>query len=144
LNPAEELEYIDLLLVAADALSDMRCEPALRSFEPADMPALFITDQEAEHQRALDNAKRDGTGLWGDVLDSFGHTNATRKLVLNSANESVRLLARVADHAVQAAAVRSLYITARLSAGEPLRRGDAQIMNEALQALIHSALPGNQ
>jgi molecular chaperone HtpG len=144
LDPAEELEYIELLLVAAAALQDMRCEPALRSFEPSDMPALFVTDQEAEHQRARDNAKRDAEGLWGDVVGSFGHTNATRKLVLNSANESVQLLARVADRAVQAAAIRSLYITARLSAGEPLRRSDAQVMNEALQALIHSALPGNQ
>ncbi|MDR2620027.1 MAG: hypothetical protein LBC29_02725, partial [Propionibacteriaceae bacterium] len=143
LAPAEELDYIDLLLVAAEALQEMRCEPSLRAFEPSDMPALFVTDQDAEHQNALDNAKRDASGVWGDMLSSFGHTNATRKLVLNSANESVQLLAKVADKGVQAAAVRSLYVTARLSAGEPLRRTDAQVMNDALQSLIRRALPEN-
>jgi molecular chaperone HtpG len=111
----------------------------LRYFEPNEIPSLFVTDAESEHQRSLEDAQAEVDNLWSQVLGGFAHSHNRRHLVLNAGNEAVRALASVTDEDVAKAATNSLYVTSRLSAGEPLRHKEAQLLNESLTALLRSA-----
>jgi len=136
LEPEEELDCLDYLLAAGNSLQELDCELLLRHFEPAALPALFITDPDIEHQRALRQTRDDVGGLWGGLLDDFSEASNKRRLVLNYDNPAVQALVAATDAEVQDAGTKSLYITAQLLAGEPLRPNDARLMNEALSALL--------
>ncbi|MCL2782684.1 MAG: HSP90 family protein [Propionibacteriaceae bacterium] len=136
LEPAEELSCLDYLLAASPPLRELDCDLLMRRFEPNELPALFMTDSNIEHQRALRQTRDDVGGLWGGLLDDFTHEERRRRLVLNFDNSAVQALVACADEDVQTAGTRSLYVTARLLAGEPLRPRDAHMMNDALSALL--------
>lgn len=64
-----------------------------------------------------------------------------RRLVLNDTNPTVRrLLAGAARPEVFAAGLRSMYVTAVLLAGEPLRAQDAATMTAAMTVLLDAGL----
>ena len=136
LTPDEELSCLDYLLVASPPMRELDCDLAMRRFEPNALPALFITDPDIEHQRSLRAAKDDIGGLWGDLLSDFERDEQARRLVLNFDNSTVQALVACQDPQVQTAGTQSLYVTARLLAGEPLRPGDAHLMNDALRTLV--------
>ncbi|MDR1798491.1 MAG: HSP90 family protein [Bifidobacteriaceae bacterium] len=140
LEPQEELDFLDLLLAAPTALDGLDCEAVVRRFEPSELPAMFVTDTEIEHQRALDQTRQAADNIWADVLGEFAQATASRRLVLNASNQTVRALAAVADGEVYQAGTRSLYVTAQLLAGEPLRAQEADLMNDALGTLLRRAV----
>ena len=142
LTPEEELSCLDFLLAGAEPARDLGCELWLRRFEPDALPALFLTDADIEHQRSLERTRDDVGGLWGGLLDDFAKPTAQRRLVLNYDNDTVQTLATSNDQQVQTAGIQSLYVTAQLLAGEPLRPKDARVMNEALSTLLHRATKG--
>ena len=60
---------------------------------------------------------------------------------MNDANPTVRrLLAADPADPVLAAGVRSMYVTAVLLAGEPLRAREAELMNDAMSVLLEAGL----
>ncbi|MDR1825730.1 MAG: HSP90 family protein [Bifidobacteriaceae bacterium] len=140
LQPQEELEFLDLLLAAPEALAGLDCEAVVRRFEPNELPAMFVTDTEIEHQRALEQTREETDGVWASVLGEFAQETTNRRLVLNAANATVRALAAAGDGEVYQAGTRSLYVTAQLLAGEPLRAKDADLMNNALGTLLRRAV----
>lgn len=136
LTPEEELACLDYLLAASPPMRDLECELTMRRFEPEALPALFITDSDAEHQRSLRQTRDQLDGLWSGLLEDFEHAGQARRLVLNFDNSTVKALVACDDPDVQTAGTQSLYVTARLLAGEPLRPVDAHLMNDALGALL--------
>jgi molecular chaperone HtpG len=102
----------------------------------------LIDDADIEHQRALRRARDEVDNLWGGLLDDFAKPATLRRLVLNHDNPTVRTLVASDDDAVRRAGVQSLYVTAQLMAGEPLRPRDAAVMNEALDTLLRRAAGG--
>ena len=139
LVPADELSCLDFLLAAADPVRELGCELAVRSFSPEALPALLLTDADVEHQRSLRRTRDEVGGLWGGLLDDFAEPAASRRLVLNFDNSTVRALVAATDPEVRTAGVRSLYIAAQLLAGEPLRGREADVMNDALGTLLRRA-----
>jgi len=142
LTPEEELKCLDFLLAADEPASELNCEVWLRRFEPEALPAMLITDSDIEHQRSLARTRDESNGVWGGVLDDFAKPGAKRRLVLNYDNHTVQTLATGGDAEVHKAGVQTLYITAQLLAGEPLRPRDSKVMNEALDTLLHRAVGG--
>ncbi|MCL2489231.1 MAG: HSP90 family protein [Propionibacteriaceae bacterium] len=142
LTPEEELKCLDFLLESGEPASELDCEIWLRRFEPEALPAMLITDSDIEHQRSLQRTRDESTGVWGGVLDDFAKPSAKRRLVLNYDNQTVQTLATGGDAEVHKAGIQTLYVTAQLLAGEPLRPRDAKVMNEALAMLLHRAVGG--
>jgi len=140
LTPDEELTCLDFLLTASEPAHELECELWLRRFEPDALPALFLTDPDIEHQRSLTHTRDEIGGLWGGLLDDFSKPGSQRRLVLNYDNPTVQTLATTADPQVQKAGVQSLYVTAQLMAGDPLRPNDARVMNDALSTLLRRAV----
>jgi len=139
LAPADELSCLDFLLAASEPVRELGCELTVRSYSPAALPALLLTDADVEHQRALRRAQDEVDGLWGGLLDDFAEPHAERRLVLNFDNSTVQALVSTTDPEVRTAGVRSLYVAAQLLAGEPLRGREAEVMNESLATLLRRA-----
>jgi molecular chaperone HtpG len=142
LEPSEELECLDFLLATAGSVRELGCELVMRRFSPSGLPSLIIADADVEHQRALRRTRDEVGGLWGGLLDDFAQSEPARRLVLNYDNSSVRALVTATDNDVRVAGVRSLYVTAQLLSGEPLRPRDADVMNDALETLLRRASGG--
>lgn len=143
LEPLRELEVLDALDAARDAVAELDVELQVRVFEPAQLPAVLLQDRDAEHRREVRRTVDEAADLWGGVLAGLtgAQAPASRRLVLNDANPTVRRLLAAAPHdPVLAAGVRSLYVSAVLLAGEPLRVREARVMNESLGALLDAGL----
>jgi molecular chaperone HtpG len=140
--PERELATLDAVRAAGDVLRPLDCEPQLRTFEPADLPAVLLHDRDGEHQRDLRAAMAAADDVWSDVLAGFAAPAAARQLVLNDANPLVRDLLGAPPGEVAAAGLRSLYVSALLLAGEPLRARDAELMSGSLAVLLRAGLAG--
>jgi len=140
--PGRELALLDTLRAATAAVRDLDVEVVVRRFAPEDLPAVLLDDRDDEHRRGVAAAVDAADDLWGGVLAGFATEPApARRLVLNDASTTVRrLLAGAHRPDVFAAGLRSLYVTAVLLAGEPLRGRDATTMTDAMTVLLEAGL----
>ena len=143
LPPERELALLDVLTTATAAVRDLDVEVVARRFAPDDLPAVLLDDRDDEHRRGVAAAVEAADDLWGGLLAGVTqHAPAPeRRLVLNDASPTVRrLLAGAHRPDVFAAGVRSMYVTAMLLAGEPLRGRDAATMTDAMTVLLDAGL----
>ncbi|WP_309133617.1 HSP90 family protein [Cellulomonas sp.] len=143
-EPQRELELLDAVDAATSAVRDLDCEVVVRRFAPTDLPAVLLQDRDDEHRRDVARTVEAADDLWGGVLAGLTAGSApapARRLVLNDTNPTVRrLLAGAARPEVFAAGLRSMYVTAVLLAGEPLRAQDAATMTAAMTVLLDAGL----
>lgn len=146
LEPQRELEVLDQVRAARDVVRDLDCDLVVRRFAPAQVPAMLLEDRDGRHASDVRRTVAEADDLWGGVLAGLAEDVAepARRLVLNDDNPTVRrLLTAAPDAPLLAAGVRSLYVTALLLAGEPLRVREAELMNDAMAALLDAGLaPG--
>ncbi|WP_322746798.1 HSP90 family protein [Cellulomonas sp. S1-8] len=143
LEPHRELEVLDQVQAARRVVLPLDCDLVVRRFAPEQVPAMLLEDRDARHRDDVLRAVSEADDLWGGVLAGFaGEGDAPgRRLVLNDDNPTVRrLLTAAPDAPVLAAGVRSLYVTAVLLAGEPLRVREAELMNDAMGVLLDAGL----
>jgi molecular chaperone HtpG len=140
--PERELATLDAVRAADRVLRPLDTEVVLRTFEPAELPAVLLHDRDADHQRDLRAAVAEADDVWSDVLAGFAEPAAARQLVLNDASPVVRDLLAAPVGEVAQAGVRSLYVSALLLAGEPLRARESELMTGALGVLLRAGLGG--
>lgn len=139
-SPERELATLDAVRAGGEVLRPLDCDLLLRTFEPPDLPAVLLHDRDGEHQRDLRDALAGADDVWGDVLAGFAAPAAARQLVLNDASPVVRDLLDAPPGDVSAAGLRSLYVSALLLAGEPLRARESELMTGALAVLLRAGL----
>lgn len=139
-DPAAELAWLDALTHFTSLLTDEATEVTVRRFEPNVLPAVLLHDRDSDHQRDLMRAA-EVSDTWGAALTAFSRPSAARQLVLNAANPMVQRLLSADDGRVRDAGLRSLYLSARMVAGEPLRARDASRLTDALTDLLDAGLP---
>jgi molecular chaperone HtpG len=81
--------------------------------------------------------------VWSDVLAGFAAPAAARRLVLNDASPLVRDLLDAPPGEVVAAGLRSLYVSALLLSGEPLRARESELMTGSMSVLLRAGLRGS-
>lgn len=137
-----EVATAGALAAARGLLSAVDCDVVLRQFRPAATPAVLLRDAEGERRRELDGERAAAPDLWGGLLDALaedGGRRPTRTLALNDTSPVVRaLLGRRPSDAMFDAGVRTVYSTAVLLSGEPLRPREAATLNDALTTLLTS------
>jgi hypothetical protein len=151
-DPDAELRARPLLDAAARALDPLGCEVLLRDFDPAALPALYLTGRAAQHHADLREARdahlrdsRDpGDELWADVLGAIERSIAADRprLVLNHRNPLVRRILGLPHPSLAATAVESLYGLALLHGHHPLRPADTATLNRSLLGLLDWAVQG--
>ncbi|MHA7134955.1 ATP-binding protein [Oerskovia turbata] len=139
-DPLRELEIADAVQAIDAALAPQDCEATVRAFEPSALPAMLLHDRDGDHEREARATAEAADDVWGQVLAELSGPARSRQLVLNDANETVRSLLAANDPQVLEAGAQSLYVTALLLSGRPLRASEATIMNGSLAVLLDRAL----
>jgi len=141
-TPERELATLDAVRAGGEVLRPLDTELVLRTFEPAELPAVLLHDRDGDHQRDLRAAMAEADDVWADVLAGFAAPAAARRLVLNDASPLVRELLAAPPGEVAAAGLRSLYVSALLLSGEPLRARESELMTGSMSVLLRAGLRG--
>ncbi|WP_246609256.1 HSP90 family protein [Nonomuraea rhizosphaerae] len=144
-DPDAELRARPFLSAAGRALDPLGCEVVLRDFDPASLPALYLTSRAAQHHAELREARDLGDELWADVLGAMERTLAADRprLVLNHRNPLVRRVTGLPDLTLAATAVEALYGMALLHGHHPLRPSDTATLNRSFLGLLDWAVRGS-
>ncbi|MEV7420806.1 HSP90 family protein [Streptomyces sp. NPDC089919] len=144
-DPTDELALAGFLATARTRLDPHACDVALRAFQPVTVPALYLDDRQARHERDLGTAEESADALWQDILGALRGSAPRARLVLNHDNPLVRRIAALPDPDLTGTAVESLYGQALLMAQRPLRPADSTLLNRAFLGLLewatHPAAP---
>jgi molecular chaperone HtpG len=137
----DEQESAHLLLsVAEAALKPFRCEPELKKFKPAELPALYSTSKDGRFFRSLEQSKEIADPLWGGVLDQLGKRErralAHAQLCLNLENPLVARLVHLKNKTLIRRSIEMLYVQALLLGHQPLNAKEMTLLNDGLLALI--------
>ncbi|RMI04790.1 HSP90 family protein [Cellulomonas triticagri] len=143
-TPERELATLDAVRAGGDVLRPLDTDLVLRTFEPASLPAVLLHDRDGDHQRDLQAAMSEADDVWSDVLAGFAAPAAARQLVLNDASPLVRDLLAAPVGEVFTAGLRSLYVSALLLAGEPLRARESELMTGSMSVLLRAGLDGGR
>ncbi|MEU7894769.1 HSP90 family protein [Nonomuraea sp. NPDC049152] len=145
-DPGADLAARPFISAAARVLDPLGCELVLRDFDPASLPALYLTSRAAEHQAELREAKEAADDLWADVLGAMERTVAADRprLVLNHRNPLVRRVVLLKDLSLAATAVEALYGMALLHGHHPLRAADTAALNRSFLGLLDWAVLGKE
>ncbi|MFJ1595879.1 HSP90 family protein [Streptomyces sp. NPDC088261] len=134
-----ELALASFLATARARLSPLGCDVALRAFQPVTVPALFLDDRQARHERDRVTAQEGADALWGDILGALRGAAPRARLVLNHNNPLIRRVAALPDTELTGLAVESLYGQALLMSQRPLRPHDTTLLNRAFLGLLEWA-----
>jgi molecular chaperone HtpG len=145
-DPGADLAARPFITAAARVLDPLGCELVLRDFDPASLPALYLTSRAAEHQAELREAREAADDLWADVLGAMERTVAAERprLVLNHRNPLVRRVVLLKDLSLAATAVEALYGMALLHGHHPLRAADTATLNRSFLGLLDWAVLGKE
>ncbi|GAA1269579.1 HSP90 family protein [Saccharothrix xinjiangensis] len=143
-DPDPELERALLARLdqAREVLERHDCEAVPRDFDPGSLPALLVTNAEAERRRDAQQAGEDADPLWAELLGSLveSASGAAQRLVLNCRNPLVRRLTQLTDPALVELTVESLYVHALLQARRPMRPKDTAALNRSFLDLLDRAV----
>jgi molecular chaperone HtpG len=127
---------------ATTALDNKYLQVIVRSFEPDNLPGLYVADPDVIAWIERDKARETAAGPWADILaqtqdvfDNLGR-GSKAQLCLNWSNRAVRSLAAVDDSVVFTRSLRLLYAQSKLSGHHPLTAADRTMLTEALDDLI--------
>lgn len=142
LDPDTELRLRPFLAAAQRAVERLGCEVVVRDFDPASLPALYLTSRAAQHRAELEEARELAGDLWSDVLGALGSTTPADRpqLVLNHRNPLTRRIAALRDPELAETAVQALYGQALLLGHHPLRPADSAVLNRSFLGLLDWAV----
>lgn len=138
-----EFEVMAALERAKTLLAEEDCDVQLRSFAPADVPAVLLRDAEAERRRAISQENEAAGDAWGGLLGSFtdpSDSKPSRTLMLNDTNDSVCRLLAQPHHTSFEAGMNTLYLSALMLAGEGLGSRETGLLSDSLSQLLAAAL----
>ncbi|MEU6038765.1 HSP90 family protein [Actinomadura sp. NPDC047616] len=141
-DPAAELALRPFLAAAQRAVERLGCEVVIRDFDPASLPALYLTSRAAQHQQELSQAKEMADDLWSDVLGALNNAVESDRpqLVLNHRNPLTRRVTALTEDGLIELAVQGLYGQALLLGQHPLRAADTAVLNRSFLGLLDWAV----
>ena len=136
IEPMRELEIVDQVAAATEILEPLDIQPVVRTFEPEGLPAMILEDPSVPTH--LDDESLIGDDVWDDVVEAFVNpATRSRQIVFNDTNPTVRRwLALDPGTAYFKAGLQSMYVSAMLLSGEPLRSREAEMMNDSLETFL--------
>lgn len=138
--PLEHRAQIAAFEERAEAvLADLDCAAMVRSFTPADVPAVYVTDQRVLGAARRREVAQDAGGLFGSLLGKLNSApvGPRGRLCLNFENRLVRTLMGTEDPAVFPSALRVVYVQSLLAGHHPLTRQDRRVLTNAMTDIVH-------
>ena len=139
-----ELALRPFLAAAQRRLDRLGCEVLLRSYEPARLPALYLTSRSAAFGKELAATRDKVDDLWADVLGAVAAAVPVDRpqLVLNHSNPLVRRICGLGNPELAGLAVDALYGQTLLLGYHPIRPADADLLNSSFLGLLGHAVGG--
>lgn len=142
-DAVDEERIRPLMSVAATVLRPLNCEPMPRSFDPPDLPALYLISRKSIQAEEMRQALASADDLWSGVLSAVDEPPAADdrpRLVFNLRNPVVRRMAELPDPRLAELAVQALYGQALLHGHHPLRPEDGALLNRSFLGLLDWAM----
>ncbi|MGI5165152.1 HSP90 family protein [Spirillospora sp. CA-253888] len=142
LDSGAELGMRPFLAAAQRAVERLGCEVVVRDFDPASLPALYLTSRAAQYRQELTQAREAADDLWADVLGALDNAAASDRpqLVLNHRNPLARRITGLTEDGLVELAVQALYGQALLLGHHPLRPADTAVLNRSFLGLLEWAV----
>lgn len=138
LSPEETAGLTRLSGAAEELLRPLGCEAAVRKFSPAELPALYVRNEEAEFHRAVEKAREGTDTHWGGLLEQVaaGRKRPEAVLCLNYENPLIRKVARLESEAKMRCALQMIYIQALLMGHQQLKEAEMALFAASLQEFL--------
>ena len=139
---SEYSEYRNFLDIANETLIDFDCQTEIKAFQPYELSALYIMDEQAELFRQILHAKENSDSLFADIYDAFAEeidNHHTTTLVFNSENTLVQNLKNISQ-AQLTNIIKILYVQSLLLGHYPLRNNEITIMYKSIEGLINGGI----
>ena len=131
------------LVQIEEILGRFDCGVELKSFQPADLPALFSLSQDAQFRRDIHQTKEKSNEFWGGVLDGLADQPEAEQrgsLCLNWRNTVIQRLLRVRSRQVLRPITELVYVQALLQGHFPLGSAERKVLGQGLTGLLNLAL----
>ncbi len=135
----EQGEVEQFLDLANQILQPFECTAEIRSFSPAELPALYNARSDVLFKRSIGETKQVAGGLWSSVLDEMTEgmeLDSIARLCSNYSNPVVYKISRMSDEALLRHSIQMLYVQAVLFSHRPLNAKEMALLNEGLLGFI--------
>lgn len=139
----EAEDSVDFLKIAERVLAPYQCEVEMKQFIPANLPAFYYLDKEAQLYQELRKVQEEADDLFGDMLGSFASELEDKKhsiLYFNMRNPIVKKMIVSKDNDFLEEIILILYVQTLLIGGFTLRNNELGIMNDKLLTILERGL----
>ena len=143
LPPQEREEARDFLEMANDFLAGCHCVGTIRYFEPADLPVLYITNNDLNYWKIVNDTMQAVDSFFADLLAAVKAEYAEEplsRLCFNYNNPMIRKIVACRDERLQRRAIELLYTQSLLMGNHVMSNRELQLMNESLFYFVNLGL----
>lgn len=143
LSVEERNKTFDFVEFAQQVMAEFDCSVKLKKFQPETLTSLYTLNSQSGFLRSVDQSREVADELWDSILDSVSSpkkAEARAQLCLNFENPVVVRLSTLQDRALQAEAIKMLYVQSLLLGHYPLRSQETSVLSEGLINLIDAAV----
>jgi len=126
-------------------LENFQCRSLVRWFEPADIPVLYNTNQEANFFKVADESEKEANPLFAEVvriIKNEMYEPVYARLCYNFNNPMVRKAMESRDPELRKASIELFYTQALLLGNHPMDQAELRMMNESLLQFMNRGLDG--
>jgi molecular chaperone HtpG len=135
----EQDEVAQFLALASEVLRSFKCVVEIRTFAPAELPALYIASGDAQFKRSIETSKEVTDNFWSSVLDDVEaglEQDSLAQLCFNYRNPVVYKITKIKDETLLRLSIQTLYVQAILLSHRPLNSKEMALLNEGLLGFI--------
>ncbi len=144
LSPEEYARIEPLLQLAAEEMEAFRTRPAVRKFQPSEIPALHYPDEAMVLERRTEHLKSQFSPFWNRLMKGVSGNRGQAVLYLNYDNALVRQMMETGDRELLRHFIRLVYIQALLIGNYQLGSRELTLLTEGLSDLLSSGLGQSQ
>lgn len=142
----EQEATANFLRAADEVLKPFKCLADIRKFSPAELPAIYLLDEEANFRRSIEQTKKVVDDLWASVLDGIDLPNANddfAQLCFNFSNPLIKKITAKEDLYLVKLSVKLLYAQSLMMSHRPLNNEEMKMMNQSMLELLEHSLDFN-
>lgn len=144
-----ELEREDMrqaapfLRQADETLRKFQCSTAIRSFEPADIPVMYTTNEEITFLRMAESSSQQVNEMFADIVNIVRneiYELPMAKLCFNYNNPTIREVLDCPDTDLRRLSIEMLYTQSLLMGNYPLSQEELKLMNTSFMSFLKLGL----
>lgn len=143
INPVELLNAEAFLELSDRLLAPFQCRSVLKQFEPADLAALYNTNDEVNFLRMAEQTKEEANDVFADIVDiviNELYELPLARLCYNFNNPLIRKAIACNDASMQRLCIETVYTQALLLGNYPLGPEELKLLNQSFMQVLDIGL----